>query len=80
MQTIKEIRDAIRNATMFAEGATAVLENEGRLEWDIWLYATKVNPTHTINLHCNGVSRPQATLYEHTPDGIDLDSALDLFY
>jgi hypothetical protein len=80
MQTIKEIRDAIRNATMFAEGATAMLEHEGRLEWDIWIYATKVDPTHTINLFHNGEARPQATIYKHTPDGIDLDSALDLFY
>ena len=70
----------IHNATMFAEGATSMLEHLGRLEWDIWLYATKVDPKHTINLFHNGDARPQATLYEHTPDGIDLDSALDLFY
>jgi hypothetical protein len=80
MQTIKEIRDAIRNATMFAEGATSILEHQGHLEWDIWLWATKVEPIHTINLFCNGVGRPQATLYKHTPEGIDLDTALDLFY
>ena len=80
MQTIKEIRDAIRNATLFAEGATAILEHEGRLEWDIWIYATKVDPTHTINLHFNGEGRPQATLYGHGDDGIDLDTALDLFF
>ena len=75
----KKIND-IHNATMYAEGATSILEHQGHLEWDIWLYATKVDPTHTINLHFNGEGRPQATLYEHTPDGVDLDSALDLFY
>lgn len=75
----QEIRETIRNATVFAEGATAMLEHEGRLEWDIWIYATKVDPIHTINLHCNGESRPQATLYGHGDDGIDLETALDLF-
>ena len=79
MQTIKEIRDAIRNATLFAVGATAMLEHEGRLEWDIWLYVTKVNPTHTINLFFNGEGQPQATLYKHTPDGVDLNTSIELF-
>jgi len=77
---LKHVHNDIHSAIMFAEGATSMLEHLGRLEWDIWLYATKVDPTHTINLFFNGEARPQATLYEHTPDGIDLDSALDLFY
>jgi len=75
----QEIRETIRNATVFAEGATAMLEHEGRLEWDIWIYATRVNPVHTINLFFNGEGRPQAALYEHTPDGIDIDYPTDLF-
>ncbi len=69
----------ILNAIAFSKGATAMLEHEGRPEWDIWIYATKVDPILTINLHCNGESRPQATLYGHGDDGIDLDTALDLF-
>jgi len=80
MQTTNELHNLIHNATMFAEGATAMLEHEGRLEWDIWLYTTRTNPTHTISLFHNGEGKPRATLYKHTPDGIDLDSEIDLFY
>lgn len=77
MQTINELHNAIHNATMFAEGATAMLEHEGRLEWNIWL---KVSSMHSINLIFNGLGRPQATLYRYTHDGIDHAIALDLFH
>jgi hypothetical protein len=59
----------------FAVGATAVLFDEGRGEWDIWL---TLSPKWDINLHCNGESF-SAIAYQVKDGVVDTtDSGIEL--
>ena len=60
---------------VFAANETDLLEEEWNSEWDIWLRYEE----YSVNLFFNGEGSPQATMYRSTENGIDSESAIDLF-
>jgi len=65
----------LSDVAVFAMNETDLLEEEGLSEWDVWLGYEG----YSVNLFFNGEGSPQATMYSSTEDGINFDSAIELF-
>jgi hypothetical protein len=65
----------LTEVAVFAMNQTELLEEKWNDEWEVWLGYKE----YSVNLFFNGEGSPQATMYRSTENGIDTESAIDLF-